>query len=967
VPYQKNRPEKAMRLLSDMRLAHKLAVIILLLLIPLVGMMGQTLVRLQQDVDADQAALEGLATYRALTAVVTPLTRHGALTYAATQGDLEIAERIPKYSEQVDETLASLVKVLSETPKTDELTQQAKRWQSEWATLKSGWRSTNADDVKSRHDALVGAIRQASAEVAVDHWLDRDMDATLHYAQTVIIGLSREYDEAIAQMRYVNLRLAVTRSPVTPEARATGMGSLAVMERSIAGVDRALEVASADPEHGAMFNTIRTGTFAAYAAGFRSFANYVAAAVLEGRPVPFGAGEYLDMAVSFADQKKAVEEETYALVVQILGNRTAAAVFSRNLALSLSLLMLIVAGALAIVVVRGITASMRRAIEVFERIQVGDLDSEIVATSKDEAGRVLAGLATVQSRLKEQLERDRAAAQVERLAAQENGRIRTALDMVSTPVLLADPEGRVIYANEALTTLFRARASDLRAAMAGIDPAQVIGATLDALVPGTHYAAIDRIDTREVTFGSATLRLVACPVSDAAGVRLGTAVQWYDRTQEVATEEEIGFVVQAAVEGDLMRRIRTEDKNDFFRTLSDGVNRLLESMAETVRTIQGAAREVSSSAEEISRGNSDLSQRTEEQASSLEETASSMEEMTSTVKQNADNSQQANQLALAARTQAEKGGVVVGNAVAAMQEINTSSRKIADIIGVMDEIAFQTNLLALNAAVEAARAGDRGRGFAVVATEVRNLASRSSEAAKEIKALINDSVGKVSEGTKLVDASGRTLAEIVSSVKKVADIVAEISAASLEQSSGIEQVNKAVMSMDAVTQQNAALVEEAAAAAETLTEQARLLHERMACFDVTGDAGAAAVVEITARNVGEAVSAHLAWRRKLRAAIADKGTVDAAKLSRDDCCPLGKWLHGPEQSKYARMNSHASCKQFHAQFHFEAGRVATAINEQKFTEAAHMLDPGTAFGEASDACVAAVRTLHADLNRQQAA
>lgn len=226
---------------------------------------------------------------------------------------------------------------------------------------------------------------------------------------------------------------------------------------------------------------------------------------------------------------------------------------------------------------------------------------------------------------------------------------------------------------------------------------------------------------------------------------------------------------------------------------------------------------------EIESGNLQLSQRTEEAASSLEETASSMEEMTSTVKQNADNAREANQLASSTRDQAEKGGEVVGRAVNAMTEINSSSKKIADIISVIDEIAFQTNLLALNAAVEAARAGEQGRGFAVVASEVRTLAGRSADAAKEIKGLINDSVEKVQLGSQLVDESGKTLEEIVNGVKKVTDIISEIAASSQEQANGIEQVNSAVMQMDEMTQQNAALVEEAAAASSEMTGKVKLL------------------------------------------------------------------------------------------------------------------------------------------------
>jgi methyl-accepting chemotaxis protein len=284
--------------------------------------------------------------------------------------------------------------------------------------------------------------------------------------------------------------------------------------------------------------------------------------------------------------------------------------------------------------------------------------------------------------------------------------------------------------------------------------------------------------------------------------------------------------------GDLSKRIDLAGKQGFFEAMSRGINQLADNMLQIVAQVKEAAVEVFRGAEEISAGNSNLSMRTEEQASSLEETASSMEEMTSTVKQNADNANQANQLAMAARDQAEQGGSVVGKAVNAMAGIDESAKKIADIIGVIDEIAFQTNLLALNAAVEAARAGEQGRGFAVVASEVRNLAGRSASAAKEIKDLIQDSVRKVSDGSALVTQSGHTLEQIVNSVKKVSDIVAEIAAASREQSSGIDQVGRAVMQMDELTQQNAALVEQATAASQSLAGQSRDLNQLMERFNI---------------------------------------------------------------------------------------------------------------------------------------
>jgi len=296
--------------------------------------------------------------------------------------------------------------------------------------------------------------------------------------------------------------------------------------------------------------------------------------------------------------------------------------------------------------------------------------------------------------------------------------------------------------------------------------------------------------------------------------------------------DQVQDVVKAAVDGDLTQRIPLEGKTDLLEILCSGVNSLIDNMGDIVGQIKSAADEISTGANEISTGNSDLSARTEQQAANLEETASSMEELTSTVKLNADNAKEANLLAEKASTIAIGGGELIQQVVSTMSSINESSQKIADIIGVIDGIAFQTNILALNAAVEAARAGDQGRGFAVVASEVRTLAQRSANAAKDIKGLISDSVKKIESGNTLVGKSGETMKEIVNSIKRVNDIMSEIAAASAEQSSGIEEVSTAVSQMDEMTQQNAALVEEAAAAAESLQSQANQLAQRVALFRI---------------------------------------------------------------------------------------------------------------------------------------
>jgi methyl-accepting chemotaxis protein len=326
---------------------------------------------------------------------------------------------------------------------------------------------------------------------------------------------------------------------------------------------------------------------------------------------------------------------------------------------------------------------------------------------------------------------------------------------------------------------------------------------------------------------------------------------------------------------------------DIATTGTDETAQLLQALAEmtqNLRTLVGevadGAHTVSDTSAQIAQGNLDLSQRTEEQASTLEETASSMEELTSTVTQNAHSAKQASQLAVGASDVARKGGQVVGQVVSTMTGISDASRKISDIIGVIDGIAFQTNILALNAAVEAARAGEQGRGFAVVAAEVRNLAQRSAAAAKEIKTLIGDSVNRVEVGTKLVDAAGKTMDEIVTSVSKVSELIAEIAAASQEQSSGIEQVHTAITQMDQVVQQNASLVEEATAATESMKEQAASLLQTVSRFNLGGsDAAFAALRETTPQMVAAPAPVSHSMAQPMPIRVRPSVKAPAAQLS----------------------------------------------------------------------------------------
>jgi methyl-accepting chemotaxis protein len=553
-----------------------------------------------------------------------------------------------------------------------------------------------------------------------------------------------------------------------------------------------------------------------------------------------------------------------------------------------------VVGALGLTIFRQLTRQLggdpADVAHVAAMVAKGDFSS-VIQLQPGDTTSLFATVATMQHDLKARIDDERARAdadreraQADQAAAVENARIRTALDRVSAGVTLVDTSGVIVYLNDFARALFHGCATQIRKEVPQFDVDRLVGSAFDAMYQGSSRRGAQLADlpaghAEELIMGTATLRIVATPVVDAGGVRLGTVVQWADRTLEIAVERELADTVAKAVEGDLTARVSEEGKQGFFKVLAAGMNNLIASVSGVIRAMSQAAVEVRTGADEISRGNLDLSQRTEEQASSLEETAASMEEMTAMVKNNADNAAQANQLAAAARDHAEKGGKVVSSAVAAMNEINVASRKIADIIGVIDDIAFQTNLLALNAAVEAARAGEQGRGFAVVASEVRNLASRSAGAAKEIKGLIQDSVAKVSDGARLVDQSGKVLGDIVTGVQKVTDVMGEIAASSMEQASGIEQVNKAVTAMDSVTQQNAALVEEASAAAHTLSEQAANLMVLIARYRLEETGAPVPETAAPVRSTPKAPERRAASRpfsAKPKSAVAAKSTPKAA-------------------------------------------------------------------------------------------
>ncbi|MCZ8115664.1 methyl-accepting chemotaxis protein [Silanimonas sp.] len=609
----------------------------------------------------------------------------------------------------------------------------------------------------------------------------------------------------------------------------------------------------------------------------RAVAREALQAQLDGAPSPADVVAYFEQFTSVMEAQRAF----VALAAEDMKALSAANLAQAQRSLALTTVSLLALLALMALILWRIASAVSRtvgySVKVAGRIANLQLDNPIDIPSEDELGDLLRALNTMQAKLWEQLER-------EREVATENARVRSALDVGTSGMMIADAEGRIVYVNPAVAKVLKDGEAAMRERLPDFRADRVMGSTFDPFdgdasqqrgviigLKATHRARL--------SLGDMHFDLAATPVFDAAGQRIGTALEWQDRTADTNFRHQLRNVAQKAAAGILTARVEVNTGEERYAELGrifnslmdltaqaiDEVQRTMAALAEgnlTVRSsakmmgsfgelngnanatadalaraigeVQAAVTAIGDAAAEIASGNMDLSKRTEQAAASIEETAAAMEEMTATVKQSADHAQQAKQIATRAAEVAGDGGQTVEAVVRVMRDIEDSSRRMADITTTIDGIAFQTNILALNAAVEAARAGEQGRGFAVVAAEVRALAQRSATAAKEIAQLINESVTKIAEGANVAERAGRTMSEIVGSSQKVADIIGEITAASIEQAKGLGEVNNAVTQMDQATQANSALVEEMAASAQSMSDQAQQLSEIASRFVLAG-------------------------------------------------------------------------------------------------------------------------------------
>jgi methyl-accepting chemotaxis protein len=871
-----------MNFLSRLKLWQKLAVLVVAMAIPsaLLGVFYLGGANSQVALAKDE--IEGAKYVQALGGMLAEAANHRSRVFAVLTGDA--AGR-----DQVSASESEMQRHIDEVDSSDSRVGGRFKVSDTWASIKSDWErlknegaKLSPDEAVTRHNVLLDRIQKLGETVAARSGMT--VDPSPETAVLIQIATRNIPGALIASgdVRWYAARASIKGYLGGDDRMAIQLWHETFTEHFDAAA-RDLERASEDAK-----THVRPKVEAARSA-FASFFGVVKDKILDAQKMEITPADVNSAARDVSSTLKDLSDVSYATMNAAVQQRLSQVTTWRNLTATITALALAFALALSWLITRSLAEPLAHAIEVFGNISSGKYDNEIRQSGTDEAAQVLNALDEMQGKLRTQIENERA-------VAAENTRIRQALDKVSTSVVLADGHHQIIYLNETAQTTFARSQQEIRKSLPGFDAHRLRGSSLDSLStdPNQQRRTLDTLsgsNSDERLLGACTFRTTSNPVISEKGDRIGTVMEWTDRTPEVAVEQEMQTMLAAVIGGDLGKRIDLSGKAGFFEAMSRGVNQLADNMAEVVSKVKDVAAEVHRGADEISTGNANLSQRTEEQSSSLEETASSMEEMTTTVKQNADNAGQANQLALAARDQAEKGGSVVNQAVKAMSDINDASKKIADIIGVIDDIAFQTNLLALNAAVEAARAGEQGRGFAVVASEVRSLAGRSATAAKEIKELIQDSVRKVEGGSVLVTQSGQTLEKIVASVKKVSDIVAEIAAASREQSSGIEQVNRAVMQMDELTQQNAALVEQATAASQAMAEQVRGLNQMLDRYHVndmieSAKGYAAAPARLTTR--AERRSGHRPWaeRSKVGSPAADAAASPRKRANGVPSAPL---------------------------------------------------------------------------------
>lgn len=857
--------------LKRLNLAGRMACLAILLLLP--GIISLSLLNHDKNaaIEFAEKEIKGIEYLSAIKPLLAQLTEHRSNSNTFFLNNSRDIDSVMQIGKKVSDTIKSIDSGVE--PRLSEELKTAEHWKkikTDWETLQKQGLQQTAETNFSQHSELIEQVNELMVHVSDQSNLTLDPDVDSFYMMSVVSIRLPELIDHVNELRSVANRVAKTGAELDQQSKI-----------QIAVLDQHINERFGETEHdlAAVYEknpTIKSaisGYQEKFAEDLKKFTDSVKQDIYLSQTIKVPAEQVFSLGTSAIRSLDDLYDEANPQLKSVIEKRIEGLQQAKLVQLGLVIFIIIAVGIIGYFMIRNLTGSIKQVVATFMNISNGQFRNLVDLEGHDEIGDLWRKLETMQVALNVDISNTRE-------LATKAIRVERALENVSSSVMVANNNLDIIFMNKSVETLFKNAEADIRKELPEFNASNLMGANIDQFHKNPSHqrgllANLNGSHSGSLEIGGRHMDIVANPVKDTDGNRIGTVVEWVDRTREVKIEREIEEIVNYVKVGRLDKRLALTDKHGFFAKLSEGINELtdviervfkdvgstMESMAEGDLTnridsdyqgvylnckndinatidklseifgkVNESASFINNSSQEIASGNNNLSQRAEQQAANLQETAASMEELTSTVKNNADNAQQANVLASNARELAEKGGSVVTAAVSAMQEINESSNKIADIIGVIDEIAFQTNLLALNASVEAARAGEQGRGFSVVATEVRNLAQRSATAARESKELIQNSVQKVRAGSEFVNQTGNALSEIVMGVKKVGDIVAAIASASVQQSAGIAQVNQAVSQMDEITQQNAALAEEASAASVSMSDLSTNMVELLSFF-----------------------------------------------------------------------------------------------------------------------------------------